>query len=58
MTESNSGTYRYISGIPYYNSGNPEITVSGITISDWIGQAYRDTTSVLEIQNGTNYELN
>ena len=56
MTEATSGTYRYISGIPYYNTGSPQITVSGISISDWIGQAYRDTNDVLEIVNGTNYE--
>ena len=56
MTETTSGTYRYISGIPYYNTGSPQITISGISISNWIGQAYRDTNNVLEIVNSTNYE--
>lgn len=56
LTENNSGTYRYISGIPYYNSGSPTLTLSGVEIYNWIGQAYRDTNNVFEIANGTNYE--
>ena len=56
LTENNSGTYRYISGIPYYNSGSPTLTLSGVAIYNWIGQAYRDTNNVFEIANGTNYE--
>ena len=56
LTESTAGTYRYISGIPYYNTGNPQLTLSGASLSDWIGQAYRDTNNVFEIANGTNSE--
>ena len=56
LTESTSGSYRYISGIPYYNTGNPQLTLSGALLSNWIGQAYRDTNNVLEIANGTNLE--
>lgn len=56
LSESVSGNYRYISGIPYYNTGNPKLTLSGLDVSDWIGQAYRDTNNVLEISNGTNLE--
>lgn len=56
LTESNAGTYRYISGIPYYNTGSPQLTLSGLKISNLVGQAYRDTSNVLEIAPGTNYE--
>ena len=47
-----SVTYNYISGIPYYNAGST-LTLSGVQIYDWIGQTYRDTSSVFTIANGT-----
>ena len=56
LSESVAGNYRYISGIPYYNTGNPKLTLSGLKINDWIGQAYRDSSQILEITNGTNLE--
>ena len=56
LTESVAGSYRYISGIPYYNTGSPQLTLSGVSVSNWIGQAYRDTSNVFEIANGTNLE--
>lgn len=56
LTEQTAGNYRYISGIPYYNTGSPTLTLSGVTVSNWIGQAYRETNNVFEITNGTNYE--
>jgi len=56
LSESVSGNYRYISGIPYYNTGNPKLTLSGLSVTNWIGQAYRDTSNVLEFSNGTNSE--
>ena len=56
VTENNAGTYRYISGIPYYNSGSPSLTLSGVTVNSFIGQAYRDTTSVVNVTSGTNLE--
>ena len=34
-----SGSYNYISGIPYYNSGDT-ITLSGVTVSNLTGQTY------------------
>ena len=45
LTENVGGTKRYISGIPYYNSGSPSLTLTGSTITSWIGQTYRDTTT-------------
>ena len=56
LSESVAGNYRYISGIPYYNTGNPKLTLSGLSVTNWIGQAYRDTNQVLEFSNGTNSE--
>jgi len=56
LTENVAGSYRYISGIPYYNTGNPQLTLSGVTVNNWIGQAYKDTSNVFEISNGTNSE--
>lgn len=56
IIEGVAGTYRYISGIPYYNSGNPTIYVSGLQVENWIGQTYADVSNVLEVRNGLNYE--
>ena len=56
LTENNAGTYRYISGIPYYNTGGPQLVLTGASLANWIGQAYRDTNNVFEISNGTNSE--
>ena len=56
LTENNAGTYRYISGIPYYNSGSPTLTISGAEVYGWIGQAYRNSTNIFEIASGTNSE--
>jgi|11_taG_2_1085331.scaffolds.fasta_scaffold01511_2 hypothetical protein len=56
VSENSAGTYRYISGIPYYNSGSPSLTLSGVTVDSFIGQAYRDTTSVVNVTSGSNLE--
>lgn len=56
LVEDVAGVYRYISGIPYYDSSNPSLLLSGVQLYNWIGQAYRDTSNVFEISNGTNYE--
>ena len=29
LTQNNAGTFRYVSGIPYYNSGSPTLTLAG-----------------------------
>ena len=54
-TENTAGTQRYISGVPYYNSGGI-INVTDLTIADFIGQTYRDTTSVVEFAHASNDE--
>jgi len=56
VSENSAGTYRYISGIPYYNSGSPSLTLSGVTVDSFIGQAYTDTSSVVNVTSGSNLE--
>ena len=56
LTESSGGTKRYISGIPYYNTGSPTLQLSGTTIDDLTGQAYTNQTNIVEIDSGTNAE--
>ena len=56
LSEGTGGTKRYISGIPYYNSGSPTLTLSGATVSNFTGQAYRNTTGPVEIESSTNAE--
>lgn len=56
LTENVSGTYRYVSGIPYYNSGSPSLTLSGVQIDDLVGQTYRNSSDIVQVVSGTNYE--
>jgi hypothetical protein len=56
LTESSGGTKRYISGIPYYNTGSPTLQLAGATISNLTGQAYTNQTNIVEIDSGTNAE--
>ena len=51
-----AGTYRYISGIPYFNSGSPTLNMIGATISNWIGQVYLSSATPVTIVSGTNQE--
>lgn len=53
ISETTSGTYRYISGVPYYNSGSPTITVSGLQVQNLVGQTYRNTSAPLQYTSGT-----
>jgi hypothetical protein len=56
VTEGTAGSKRYISGLPYYNTGSPTVTVTGTTVANFTGQAYQDTTSPHEVDPGTNQE--
>lgn len=51
ISQAAAGNIRYISGIPYYNTGG-QITVSGIQLTNLIGQTYRNI-SPLTVSNGT-----
>ena len=52
VSENVSGVYRYISGVPYYNSGSPSLTLSGVTIEDLVGQCYTNQNDIVEVNDG------
>ena len=56
LAEGTAGTKRYISGIPYYNTGSPTLNLTAVQVTNLTGQAYRDTSSVVEVDSGTNQE--
>ena len=56
LSEGTGGTKRYISGIPYYNTGSPTLTLSGATINNLVGQAYTNQSNIVEIDSNTNVE--
>jgi hypothetical protein len=56
VAEGTAGSYRYISGVPYYNTGSPTVTVTDTTVENFTGQAYQDTSSPHEYGGGTNQE--
>jgi len=56
VTENVAGTYEYVSGIPYYDTGSPSLTVSGTSVDNFTGQAYADIVDPHEIDPGTNQE--
>ena len=50
------GVFRYISGVPYYNSGSPSLNITGTTVSNLVGQTYRNTSSPHEVDPLSNDE--
>ena len=56
IAQGTAGTQRYISGVPYYNTGSPTVTVTGTTVANFTGQAYQDASDPHEIDPGTNQE--
>ena len=56
VAEGTQGSYRYVSGVPYYNTGSPTVTVTGTTVANFTGQAYQDTNSPHQVHNDTNQE--
>lgn len=56
LTELSGGTKRYVSGIPYYNTGSPTLRISGAEISNFVGQTYRFTSTPVQVVSGTNAE--
>jgi len=56
LQEETNGSLRYVSGIPYYNSGNPTVKLVGATVTNLVGQAYKDDSAIFNIQSGTNTE--
>ena len=56
LVEKTAGSKRYVSGVPYYNSGSPQVKLVGATVSNLTGQAFLDSTSIFYIASGTNAE--
>jgi hypothetical protein len=56
ITIKTGGTYRYISGVPYFNTGSPTLWLTNTTISSFIGQAYNNTANVVFASTGTKQE--
>jgi hypothetical protein len=51
-----NGTFRYISGIPYYNTGTPTILIGNVVVGpNWIGQTYLNGNPVT-LATGQNQE--
>jgi len=53
IAEQTAGTYRYISGVPYYNTGSPAVTITGLEVSNLTGQTYRNTIQPIQFTTGT-----
>jgi hypothetical protein len=47
------GTFRYISGVPYFNTGSPQLWWQNVTINSWIGQTWNNTANVAFVVTGT-----
>ena len=56
LQENTNGSLRYVSGVPYYNSGSPTVKLVGATVTNLIGQAYKDDSGIFNIKSGTNTE--
>jgi hypothetical protein len=56
VAEGTAGTKRYVSGIPYYNTGSPTVNITGTTVSNFTGQAYQDTVTPVQVTAGTNQD--
>jgi hypothetical protein len=56
LSETTAGTKRYISGIPYYNTGSPAITLSDVEVTNLTGQTYQNTSTPVNIAVDQNYE--
>ena len=55
IAQSSAGTLKYISGVPYYTN-DATLTLAGVEVYDWIGQAYAQTSTPFQVTNGTNQE--
>jgi len=56
LAEGTAGTKRFVSGIPYYNSGSPTVVLTGVQVNDLTGQAYSDVSNPVEVDTATNQE--
>lgn len=55
LVQTNLGTPKYVSGIPHYTADGT-LQLQGLSVTNWIGETYRDTNQVLRVSSGTNFE--
>ena len=55
LVQASAGTLNYVSGVPYYTN-DATLTLGNVTVHDWIGQTYCQTSSPFTVANGTNQE--
>ena len=55
LTQASAGTLAYDSGVPYYTN-DATLTLSGVTITNLVGQCYRNDSAPFDVTNGTNFE--
>ena len=55
LTQASAGTLKYISGVPYYTN-DATLTLAGVTLSNFTGQTYQNTTSPVQVENSTDQE--
>ena len=56
LSEETAGTKRYISGIAYYNSGSPTVSLGSVEVSNLTGQTYQNTSTPVNVDVDQNYE--
>jgi len=56
LAEGTAGTKRFVSGVPYYNSGSPTVVLTGVQVSNLTGQAFSDVSNPVEVNTGANQE--
>ena len=56
LSESSGGTKRFISGIPYYNTGSPSLSLTGVTVTNFTGQTFQNTSAPVDLDPATNSE--
>ena len=55
LYEQTQGTLKYISGIPHYTN-NSALRLSGVQLSNLVGQTYQNSSDIVSVTSGTNLE--
>ena len=56
LSESSGGTKRFISGIPYYNTELSSLSLTGVTVTNFTGQTFQNTSAPVDLDPATNSE--
>ena len=55
LSQASAGTLAYDSGVPYYTN-DATLTLAGVTITNLVGQCYKNDSAPFDVTNGTNFE--